>query len=88
MFTLIQAKPNALKKPMLFCDKLVKLIGKDRAIGEHGDIGLEVSKKELQMVKIIETIEEIDHFVETNEVTLDGFEVDEDVLPNSSTKRP
>lgn len=34
------------------------------------------------------TIEDIDHLVETNEVTLEGFEVDEEFDPNGSPKRP
>lgn len=74
----------------MFYDKLATLFGKDRATGYDEDAGFEMRAKKAASAKknYGPTIEDIDHLVETNEVTLEGFEVDEEFDPNGSPKRP
>jgi hypothetical protein len=72
----------------MFYDKLATLFGKDRATGEHEDTPFEMRARKAANAKRPSTIEEIDHLVETNEVTLEGFDVDEEFDPEGSPKMP
>ena len=68
----------------MFYDKLATLFGKDRATGDDEDTGFEMRAKKAASAKknYGPTIEDVDHLVETNEVTLEEFD------PNGSPKRP
>lgn len=90
---LIEKKPEAAEwrhKPIPFYYKLAKLFGKDRATGDHEDTGFEMrARKAANSRSHGATIEEIDHLVETNEVILERFDVDDEIYhSNISPKRP
>lgn len=72
----------------MFYDKLATLFGKDRATGEHEDTPFEMRARKAANAKRPSTIEEIDHLLETNEVTLEGFDVDEEFDTEGSLKMP
>ena len=88
-----QKKPEVSEwrhKPIPFYYKLAKLFGKDRATGDHEDTSFEMrARKATNSMSHGATIEEIDHLVETNEVILERFDVDDEIYHSSiSPKRP
>ncbi|XP_050278990.1 uncharacterized protein LOC126720527 isoform X2 [Quercus robur] len=75
--SLIQAKPKAKElknKPIPNYDKLVELYGKDRATGEQSETALEMRQRWATSTGegSMENIEDIDHLVAQNEVTLES----------------
>lgn len=76
----------------MFYDKLAKLFGKNQAIGEKLDTTADMRGKRSNVGNnYAETVEELDHLVETNEVTLEGFEnvyADEEFHTKNSHIRP
>ncbi|GAU51826.1 hypothetical protein TSUD_416120 [Trifolium subterraneum] len=75
-------------KPIMFYDKLATLFGKDRATGEHEDTPFEMRARKAANAKRPSPIEEIDHLVEANEVTLERFDVDEEFDPEGTPQMP
>ncbi|KAL0001825.1 hypothetical protein SO802_015606 [Lithocarpus litseifolius] len=89
--SLIQAKPKAKElknKPIPNYDKLVELYGKDRATGEQSETASEMRQQWATSTGegSMENIEDVDHLVAQNEVTLESCEnvVDNNVGEASS----
>ncbi|GKD72103.1 Myb/SANT-like domain-containing protein, partial [Tanacetum coccineum] len=88
---LIKSKPEASKwrkKPMSHYNELFELFAKDRATGDAAGTAKERNNRLRNNEQRLETIDEIDHLLETNEVVLEQINQNEDVHVSPKVKTP